>query len=309
MKGYSVRRFPVPLICLIAAGLAGAIALRASSSTPFRARPVECPRCTSVLEPSGIAFFRGAPVFASDNDDPVLYRLEEKDGIAVAEPFIKITFPADIRRLKRHALDIEGLAADGPLLYAVDERDRLVYRIDTEGAAIVVPHDVMDYNRRSGIEFSRKANAGFEGIAVDTRKRIVYIANERDDAIVYTLGLSADGLRLRAMAHLSMSGLTGDDRFDISDLYFENGFLYVLYRRAARILKLDPGSRRIVGSFDAGFAVAGLYHSPEGYGFAEGLYMTRREIFLLLDGGGKAMSGKRGGENGALVVLVRPREF
>ena len=69
------------------------------------------------------------------------------------------------------------------------------------------------------------------------------------------------------------------------------------------------GSRRIVGSFDAGFAVAGLYHSPEGYGFAEGLYMTRREIFLLLDGGGKTMSGKRGGENGALVVLVRPRGF
>ncbi len=90
----------------------------------------------------------------------------------------------------------------------------------------------------------------------------MYIANERDDAIVYTLGLSADGLRLRAMAHLSINGLTGDDRFDISDLYFENGFLYVLHRRAARILKLDPGSRRIVGSFDAGFAVTGLYHPP-----------------------------------------------
>jgi len=295
-------------VIIMAASLIAVIALPTDHPS-FRVLPLDCTLCRSALEPSGIAFIKGTPVIVSDNGDPTLYRLDIKERGASVLPFAGINLPPGLLRLKRHPLDLEGIAALGSFLYAVDERDRLVYRVDERGNADLVWHDIKRYNREKRIRFSREANAAFEGIAADPGRRRFYIANERDDAIIYTLESSADGLRLHTTGHLSMSGLTGDGRFDISDLFFDNGRLYVLYRRAGRIVKIDPDSNLIVGNLDTDFAVSGHYHSPKGFGFAEGLYMTRREIFLLLDGGGKAMTSGRGGKNGALVVLDRPAGF
>ncbi len=286
-----------------------AVIAPAADHPAFRLLPLDCTPCRSALEPSGIALLNGSHVIVSDNDDPTLYRLDIQDRGANARPFAGISLPPGVLRLKRHPFDLEGVAAHGSFLYAVDERDRQVFRVDERGNADLVRHDIPRYNEVHRIRFSREANAAFEGIAIDSGRRRFYIANERDDAIIYTLEPSADGLTLRTTGHISMSGLTGDGRFDISDLFFDGGMLYVLYRRAGRIVKIDPDENRMVGTFDAAFAVSGHYHSPKGYGFAEGLYMTRGEIFLLLDGGGTSMTSGRGGRNGALVVLGRPAGF
>lgn len=303
---------PAIVLCVIAATTAALLfASKAPlpSPPPFRVLPLVCPDCQSTLEPSGITSIRGTLVFVSDNDDPLLYRLNLAAAKTAVQPFLKIRIPSEPLRLKRHPLDLEGITTFGRFVYVVDERDRLVFRVDEHGNAAPVRHDIARYNEVHRIRFSGEANAGFEGIAADPTRRRFYIANERDDAIIYALEPSSDGLTLRTAGHISMSGLTGDGRFDISDLFFEKGTLYVLYRRACRIVKIDPDENRVIGKLDAAFAVSGHYHSPKGYGFAEGLYMTRREIFLLLDGGGKAMTSGRDGKNGALVVLRRPAGF
>ncbi len=264
--------------------------------------PLACPQCREYLEPSGIAM-RGSDLFAvSDTgSDPAIYSIENRSGALSATPFIRLRLP------DAPGPDLEGIASSESDFYLVEEKSRRVFRVDLSGHVAIISHNIEEYNRRRGISFSKDANAGFEGIAIDDQKREFYLANEREPAVIYVL--KADAGHLTTLRHYALAELLDDRQADVSDLFFEKGSLYILYRRKNRIIRLDTESGRITHSYDFTPVVERLYFSTGGYGFAEGLYLTRSAIYIALDSNAAPFAGRKGGRNGAIVILPRPEGF
>ena len=269
--------------------------------------PIQCGTCTGNLEPSGIALVKGKIHFVSDNQDDVsIYLLKRKGPLYTARPAQLFDFPELPSTRGDHPLDLEGLLYHEGNFYTVDERNRRIYRISKQGRFTLLSHDIARYNAVKGISFSRKPNAGFEGIACDETGSTFYIANEREKATIYILKKS--GNRLVTASHIFLKDLNGGGS-DISDLFYENGRLYILNRRERRILKLDLKSLEIQQAYSYGAVTKGLYPSPRDYGFAEALTMDGDKMYLLLDSNGTAFSEDNGGTHGALILLPRPAGF
>ncbi len=264
--------------------------------------PLECPQCREHLEPSGITM-RGSSIFAvSDSgSDPAIFSIEDRGGILTATPRIRLRLPGTA------VPDLEGIVSSGSDFYLVEEKSRSVFRADLSGNAAIVPHNIEEYNRRTGIRFSKDPNAGFEGIAIDDKKGEFYLANEREPAIIYLLKHRAG--RLTTLRHYALAELLDDRQADVSGLFFEKGNLYILYRKKNRIIRLDAASGRITHSYDFTPVAERLYFSAGGYGFAEGLHMTRTAMYLSLDSNAAPLVGKKSGRNGAIVILPRPEGF
>ncbi|HDP80331.1 MAG TPA: hypothetical protein ENN21_05760, partial [Spirochaetes bacterium] len=208
------------------------------------------------LEPSGIVFHENRLLCVSDNaDDGRLYELKAGDLNCSAVTFLTFRQEDLLKLEKRFRLDLEGLAFMEGYFYAVDERDRFIYRIGPYGRVWQVKHDIKDYNLKNKIIYSRDENAGFEGIAADPVRRMLYIANEREPALIYRLRLTANELEAVTENHTSMNDLSGGGPADISDLYWERDRLYCVHRKGNRIIRLDPFNGAITGSLDYGHAV------------------------------------------------------
>lgn len=264
--------------------------------------PLECPKCAVPLEPSGLALMNGRLLMVSDNDSGVFELVKDERGYR-PQSWMRVgpAVPGT------HGSDFEGLALSENLFFIADERNRRVLVADAGGKTEVLPHDIADYNRRHGIAFSRDANAGFEGIAIDPVHGTVYLLNEREPAVIYRLEKN-DGT-LKTVAHLDLGSPGGRNITDASDLFLDRGFLYVLSRRANRILKLNAKTWNTEGQFGYAGTAARLYVSEKGYGFAEGLCMDGGRIYLVFDSNGKTLRGSPDGRNGTLVILPRPAGF
>jgi hypothetical protein len=271
--------------------------------------PIECDFCREGLDPSGITSMGGRLFFVSDNDyDYAVYGLIRDNAAYSVNKFI--TFNSSYTVIKKHKnydLDLEGIVWYRDSFFVVDERDRYIYKIKDNSSVERVQHDIGAYNKRMDLSFSLNANAGFEGIAIDPEKRVFFIANERERAIIYLLRMR--GNNLYAFDHIIMDDVLKIKGFDVSDLFFERGFLYLIYRKENRIIKLDPYKKTAMKSLSYLKLARGLYEHKQSRGFAEGLYMTERDIFLLLDSGGKRMVGRSDDGNGALIIMKRPVGF
>jgi Zn-dependent protease len=270
--------------------------------------PIQCDSCSGSLEPSGIALIKGRIHFVSDNpEDRSIYLLKQKGNAYAARPLQLFDFSGFSARKTGHSPDLEGLLFNRGNLYAVDERNRLIFRISKQGRFTVLRHDIARYNASRGISFSDDSNAGFEGIACNEEGTVFYIANEREKATVYILKKKGD--RLVTTDHIFPEAYNGGICSDISDLFYEKGHLYILSRNERRILKLDLKTLAVCQTYSYLAATKGLYHSPRGYGFAEALTMDRSKIYLLLDSNGQPFHGNTDGRHGALVILPRPDNF
>jgi len=275
--------------------------------------PMACLPDLPPLEPSGLTKFEGRLLFVSDNrHDAAIYEVfpaEKEDKGCRNTVFIRLN-AEDLEKIpKSHTLDLEGIDFWNGNFYVVDERDRFIYRVDLSGAVEQVRHDIPEYNLKHGIVFSDDPNAAFEGIAIDPGRGVFYIANERDDPIIYVLRQTPDELVLETERHVPMKDVLGGRSPDISDLCFDGGALYVLHRIENRILRLDPENMAVTGTFDFSSEVAGLYTSRHGYGFAEGLHLSENRIYILLDSNGTPMADTAIGFSGALIIFDRPADF
>ncbi len=263
--------------------------------------PLECPSCAAPLEPSGIARAGGKLIAVSDGD-AALYEIVKGVRGRAAMPWAKVKFSGGGARF-----DFEGLAFHENQFFIADERGRRIIAADASGKAEVLPHDIADYNRRNGIRFSRDANAGFEGIAVDAVDGSFYILNERAPAVIYRLEKN-DGM-LKAVAHLDLGAFGKGEISDASDIFAEKGNIYVLARKANRIIKLGARDWSRIDHLDFTAVAARLYVSADGYGFAEGLCIDENNIYLTFESDGHPLRGSTAGKHGTLVIMSRPRGF
>ncbi len=284
------------------------------TATPFTStiHPIAYPEGSdpriAALEPSGMVIAQNTIYFISDGPGQrYIYRLVPGGRTYTAQRFIPLRFKEHFLTAMTHTLDIEAIIILQDGFAILDERNRRVYTVTGDGMTRELPHNIDDYNRQHEIEFSNEANAGFEGMAARPGTGTWYLANERSPALIYMLHEKDN--RLRVQNHLLFSTITGDANPDIADLYAVKDVLYILYRKKRQVIKLHTPSSTVLAILDYKSVTENLYQSPEGYGFAEGLYMTSDTVFLLLDSNGTAFKSRRGGRNGCMIQLPRHPGF
>lgn len=145
-------------------------------------------------------------------------------------------------------------------------------------------------------------NKGLEGVAVDCNNMVLYLAKEREPRFIITYDLKSD-----EVVDVSLK----DSESDISDLKFENGFLYILERNHNLIAKMDVNTRQVVArvSYKATCShPEGKLYGESNYGMAEALLLTSEEIWIGLDNNGLPFTehaNKTYGLSGDHPIIIR----
>ncbi len=221
---------------------------------------------------------RGASLYEID-----LAEGNEAAGLSLLTNLFTASQLAPLDPEKADRYDVEGIARDSSgRIYLCEEANRWILRWDPE----------TDHVRRLPIDwapvekyFSRSdRNASFEGVAVGDSH--LYVANEREIGRVITVDLKAfkvvDDFQVRPWGNEAQ-----DTHY--SDLCWFDHALYVLLRSARMVLKVEPGTHRVLAEYDfsdmeKSSRVAYLYTWLTGT--MEGLAVDRDAIWLVTDNNG-----------------------
>ena len=159
-------------------------------------------------------------------------------------------------------------------------------------------------------------NAGFEGVAIDCENDIAYIAQERSPRGIFKVDLKTQKI-LETFLFNNETGKRGSN--DYADLYFENGFLYMLERNNHLISKYSIKDKKVVSTVSFGklpnIHLSELYDTGEPFGLAEGMTMSNDQIYIGIDNNGKPISKKGSelfnlkGSFSSLIIYQRPKGF
>ena len=106
---------------------------------------------------------------------------------------------------------------------------------------------------------------------------------------------------------------------DYADLYFENGFLYILERNAYQVLKYDLKKKEVIDQYSflklKDIKMNELYDTGKPFGLAEGLAFTKDTIYIALDNNKSLFSKKIKNKNknlsdeSTIITFKRPQGF
>ena len=207
--------------------------------------------------------------------------------------------------------DIEGVEYSNSAFYIIDEFGSEVYAIENgscEMKLLNIPWK--DY----GVDRSDWGNKGFEGIAIDCKNNILYLAKEREDRRLFRIDLKTMKITEPFKRQLAEGG--GND---ISDLKFENGNLYLLERNLGQVTRIDctTGEKLSFSFKDSEFKNGQRMFSNSNpqFGMAEALLLTSDEIWIGYDNNGDPVSeygksiGLKEGNKAAILIFKRPKGF
>jgi hypothetical protein len=218
-------------------------------------------------------------------------------------------FLADSIRLPLQGeIGLEALDVCNGLFYLADEDNTLVYTSDREANLNKVPVGFA----QAGIDPSSwKANTGLEGLAVDCRNNIMYLAKEREPRFIMKVDLKSGRI-------VEQFNIPETESNDIADMKFENGFLYLVERNGNYITKVNPVTKKVVAKASFKQVVneqVGIMYEPTRYGMAEALLLTPNEIWIGIDNNYLSVSeqGKLNfgleGRNPVIIRFKRPKGF
>lgn len=196
--------------------------------------------------------------------------------------------------------DIEGLdyCPETGILFT-DEMQNKAYSIRSE----IFDKDLVKLSEGWG------SNKGLEGIAIDCDSKTLYLAKEREPRLIISYDLE--------QGKVNNTGFE-DSKGDISDLKYENGFLYVLERNDNMIVKLKANTMEVISRVSYKKTCShrdGKLYSNSKYGMAEALLLTPEEIWLGLDNNGLPFSEHAkntyglSGNNPVIIRFKRPKGF
>lgn len=195
--------------------------------------------------------------------------------------------------------DLEGMTVCGTTRYLINERVRHVLVIEDDKLLKKLP---IDFFSAYPDLFKGGSNAGFEGIAADCEGKMLYVAKERDPRVIFKVDMNSwrvieakdfatsDRSGQKVINFMTGVGLT-DLGPDISDLFFQNGYLYALERNTYEITKIDPKDFTVIARVSYYRSEKDLYQTGEPFGIAESLSMTKGEIWVGIDNNKKPLSG------------------
>lgn len=219
--------------------------------------------------------------------------------------------------------DLEGMTACGKTHYLINERARHVLAIEDAKSLKRLP---IDFAGAYPNLFAGGANAGFEGIAADCANNILYVAKERDPRAIFKIDMTSwKVLAVKDFPGSDRTGqkvvnfMTGEGLLeigsDISDLLFDNGYLYALERNTWEIAKLNPADFSVIGRVSYFRSEKDLYQTGEPFGIAESLALTGGEIWVGIDNNRSPLSvvaekqHQVKGNFPAILVFKRPAGF
>ena len=176
--------------------------------------------------------------------------------------------------------DLESLDyCEGFGIFYTDEDENVAYYSDSEGVSqVIFEKDQLG----GGIDWG--TNKGLEGLAVDCENQVVYMAKERGPRFIFSYNLNT-----QAITDLSPKDAEGD----ISDLKYQNGYLYILERNENVISKMDVITKQIVDRVSYKNTCShpdGKLYKNSQYGMAEALLLTPEYIWIGLDNNGQPFS-------------------
>jgi hypothetical protein len=219
-------------------------------------------------------------------------------------------------RIVKSPFDLEGISYCDNYYYLVNEQTRHVLKINQKSLE-QLPIDFFPIFKTFGYDLNAiETNAGFEGIAIDCPNKIMYIAQEREPRAIIVVDMQTN----TPVDIYQVGKTTIGINPDYADLYFENGFLYILERNAYKILKVDPKLKTVVA--EASFAKLGdvipmseIYETEKPFGMAEGLAMDKDRIYIAIDNNQSDITVKAQrafgikGKFSSLVIFTRPTNF
>ena len=208
-------------------------------------------------------------------------------------------------------LDIEAVDVVDNRFIIADEIHDLLYIQKGEGAnefeQLKIDFTVLgeDMAQWSG------NNAGIEGMTVDNKNQLLYIAKERNPRRMFVYDLKTKQLS----APFDNSILPNDG--DISDLCFENGFLYILDRQNCCVRKFDVKTQKSSYVSFKKFSNNKKEHNYHAdFGMAEALWLTQDAIFVGFDNNadpvtkfGEQVGLEKGSTRPSIFVFKRPKGF
>ncbi len=271
----------------------------------------------ALLELSGLTRFEGRWLTVSDDPGYAdIYELKAAgEGVMIAEPFMKFD---EVDGLD--ATDFEGIAVCRGKLYMVEEGTYSVVEVEADGRAAVHRVKLEAVHAKKG-EVTKTAGAGLEGIACpeagpkagDEQEGVIYVVQERQPRMIYVLEEetfeAVDYFDVQAEAAEWTLADGAEIPPDFSDLYFEGGFLYAIERSSRRVLKIDPREKRVVARVALDYQETDYYDYEGSFGMAEGLYLTRENIFVVLDNSGASRVGEPGNRAALFMEFARPAGF
>lgn len=204
-------------------------------------------------------------------------------------------------------LDLEGIGyCDGDYYLVNESGNNVIITSLVDSVRILA----IDYKQTHEDPSNWGKNTGYEGVGLDCQNMMMYLAKEREPRFLVTVDLKTG----KAIGKFNPA--TGNE--DVSDLYFENGFLYVLERNAFLVTKLDALNMEIVDRVSYGEicnSPDGKLFEPAQYGMAEALLLTNQEIWIGLDNNSVQVSDHArkmyhiSGSNPVILVFTRPQGF
>jgi hypothetical protein len=269
------------------------------------------------FEPSALLLHEGRLLTVSDKHDDTIYAIERGAAAATLRPFVRFEPPME----EPPELDLEGLSAapDGGWWLASESQLRVLH---VQAADAGNGLDGPLRGRARWLTPSLRAvgaakgcfhvpNAGFEGIALSSPERLL-LAVEREPRALLELGVggAASAPDVQLMPATTYPAEPGRQE-DFADLTRFGGLLYALVRNAHLVVRLE---RDPDGGWREGraFSFRNAENDPRyrygnrKYGMAEGLAMTEREVFVVLDNNGQAREADEGDRRPILFVFERP---
>ena len=169
--------------------------------------------------------------------------------------------------------------------------------------------------QRAGIDNKDWGNRGLEGIAFDEKNAFLYLAKEREPRRIFKIDLKT-GTISEPFEKVLNNHTIG---YDISDMKFENGYLYIMERSSGTIIRIDVKNNKTLSYsyqhivYNKGQRL--FSNNTPQYGMAEALLLTKDEIWIGLDNNGDPVSeygkslGLKEGNNTVILIFKRPEGF
>ena len=189
-------------------------------------------------------------------------------------------------------------------IFYTDENENIAYYSSTAGNS-----QIFFRKDQLGPELDWGINKGLEGLAVDCENKVVYMAKEREPRFIISYDLTT-----KEITDLNLQ----DSKGDISDLKYQEGYLYVLERNENIISKMDVETKEIVARVSYKSTCShpdGKLYEGSKFGMAEALLLTPEYIWIGLDNNGlpfskhaKATFGLSGNQP-VIIGFKRPMDF
>lgn len=211
--------------------------------------------------------------------------------------------------------DLEGISSCKNDYFIVNEQAREILKINKTFNKLDI--DFKEIFKNFGHPLEKiSVNAGFEGVAADCARQILYISQERGPRAIIEVDL-----KTLKTVNIFQTEVTDKKQknLDYADLHFENDFLYILERNSYQILKYSLKNKKVISSYSfinmTNFKANELYNTGEPYGLAEGLTMNSDVIYIAFDNNKSPLSTsaskkfKISGNVSSILTFKRPKDF